>query len=208
MFLLQASKNKLTLLKREPLTSGSVNAYPVRFTFSPDWEGLTRTAVFRYGGGEAVSVLLDGTDQCTIPWEVLTSHGCRLAVGVYGKLGEDVALPTVWAGLGTVLAGAAPGEDARPPTPELWRQELDRKGDKLDYTAAGGLGLYAGDKLLSAVPVPGGGGGGAADHRALSNRDADGQHPVSSITGLREALERIPEPVEPLTNEELEEMLQ
>ena len=206
MFLLQASKNKLTLLSREPLTSGSVNAYLVRFAFSPDWEGLTRTAVFRYGGGEAVSVLLDGTDQCTIPWEVLTSHGARLDVGVYGKLGEDVALPTVWAGLGTVLAGAAPGDDARPPTPELWRQELDRKGDNLDYDGLN-LRLRSGEKVLSEVQVTGGS-GGAADHRALSNRDADGQHPVSSITGLREALERIPEPVEPLTNEELEEMLQ
>ena len=206
MFLLQASKNKLTLLSREPLTSGSVNAYLVRFAFSPDWEGLTRTAVFRYGGGEAVSVLLDGTDQCAIPWEVLTSHGARLDVGVYGKLGEDVALPTVWAGLGTVLAGAAPGDDARPPTPELWRQELDRKGDNLDYDGLN-LRLRSGEKVLSEVQVTGGS-GGAADHRALSNRDADGQHPVSSITGLREALERIPEPVEPLTNEELEEMLQ
>ena len=206
MFLLQASKNKLTLLSREPLTSGSVNAYLVRFAFSPDWEGLTRTAVFRYGGGEAVSVLLDGTDQCTIPWEVLTSHGARLDVGVYGKLGEDVALPTVWANLGTVLAGAAPGDDARPPTPELWRQELDQKGDNLDYDGLN-LRLRSGEKVLSEVQVTGGS-GGAADHRALSNRDADGQHPVSSITGLREALERIPEPVEPLTNEELEEMLQ
>ena len=206
MFLLQASKNKLTLLSREPLTSGSVNAYLVRFAFSPDWEGLTRTAVFRYGGGEAVSVLLDGTDQCAIPWEVLTSHGARLDVGVYGKLGEDVALPTVWAGLGTVLAGAAPGDDARPPTPELWRQELDQKGDNLDYDGLN-LRLRSGEKVLSEVQVTGGS-GGAADHRALSNRDADGQHPVSSITGLREALERIPEPVEPLTNEELEEMLQ
>ena len=206
MFLLQASKNKLTLLSREPLTSGSVNAYLVRFAFSPDWEGLTRTAVFRYGGGEAVSVLLDGTDQCAIPWEVLTSHGARLDVGVYGKLGEDVALPTVWANLGTVLAGAAPGDDARPPTPELWRQELDRKGDNLDYDGLN-LRLRSGEKVLSEVQVTGGS-GGAADHRALSNRDADGQHPVSSITGLREALERIPEPVEPLTNEELEEMLQ
>ena len=206
MFILYADKNRLILRQREPLTSGSVNAYLVRFAFSPDWEGLTRTAVFRYGGGEAVSVLLDGTDQCTIPWEVLTSHGARLDVGVYGKLGEDVALPTVWANLGTVLAGAAPGDDARPPTPELWRQELDQKGDNLDYDGLN-LRLRSGEKVLSEVQVTGGS-GGAADHRALSNRDADGQHPVSSITGLREALERIPEPVEPLTNEELEEMLQ
>jgi len=34
-----------------------------------------------------------------------------------------------------------------------------------------------------------GGGGGVTDHRALSGREASGQHPMSAITGLSEALE-------------------
>lgn len=100
------------------------------------------------------------------------------------------------------------GEDARPPTPELWEQQLAGKGDSLGYTYNGELGLYSGDKLLSSVHIESGGAeGGTTDHRRLSNRDAAEQHPITSISGLEKELNRIPEPVEALTNTELEEML-
>lgn len=157
MFLLQVGKNKLTVHGHEPLTSGSVNTNAVRFSFSEDWAGLTRTAVFRNGNGAPVSVLLDDSDQCLIPWEVLTSHGQTLGAGVFGTRGEELVLPTVWASLGTILEGVRPGEDARPPTPDLWEQALDGKGDTLEYDGLN-LSLMSGDKLLSSVPIAGGGG--------------------------------------------------
>lgn len=206
-FILYADKNKLTVRKRGLVTSGSVNVYPVCFAFSSDWDGLTHTAVFR-ADGEPVSVLLDDSNQCGIPWEVLVRPGVQLHVGVYGTKGEDIVLPTIWAGLGQILPGAAPGKDAQPPTPDLWEQELAGRGNKLDYTPDGDLGLYADETLLSAVPVVGGGGeGGTSDHRALSHRDAEQQHPIGAIAGLSEELNRIPEPVEALTNEDLEDLL-
>ena len=155
MFAMYADKTKLTVRQKELLTNGSINIYTVRFTFSKDWDGLERMAVFR-GSGETRSVLLDETGKCKVPWEVLQTHGGHLAAGVYGVLGENVILPTIWADLGRIFRGTAPGEDAQPPTPSLWRQELDQKGDSLCYTEDGELGLYAGDKLLSCVPVMGG----------------------------------------------------
>ena len=94
------------------------------------------------------------------------------------------------------------------PLPEDWQEALDGKGDTLAYTEEGELGLYSGDKLLSSVPIEGGSGeGGTTDHRRLSHRDALDQHPIASISGLEKELNRIPEPVEALTNTELEEML-
>ena len=45
------------------------------------------------------------------------------------------------------------------------------------------------------------------DHRVLTHRDAAEQHPITAIAGLKAELDRIPEPVEALTNTELEEML-
>lgn len=48
---------------------------------------------------------------------------------------------------------------------------------------------------------------GRLDHRALSGRECEGQHPVSAIEGLKNALDRIPEPAEAMTNFELEELL-
>lgn len=206
MFELYAEKTRLAVREREPLTSGSVNAYQARFTFSEEWAGLEKTAVFR-AGRETVSMLLDETGTCAIPREVLQKPGVRLEAGVYGTQGLKMVLPTVWADLGYICTGAAPAGELFPPTPELWRQELGRKGDRLDYTQEGKLGLYAGETLLSAVNASGGGEGGTADHRFLSNRDAEDQHPIKAISGLEEEIKRIPAPVEPLTNEDLEEML-
>ena len=202
MFELYADKTKLLLRQREQLTSGAVKVHRVRFQFSADWEGLSRTAVFR-AAGVRVPVLLGTSGECEIPWEVLQRPGCRLEAGVYGT-GADgkTVLPTAWTRLGPILEGAAPGE-VRPPTPELWEQALAGKGDTLGYTEEGYLGLYSGEKLLSAVPVAGGGG----DHRLLSHRDAEDQHPIPAIQGLEEELRRIPAPMESLTNEELEEIL-
>lgn len=165
MFRLYADKNKLSLLEREPVTSGSVNVYEARFEFSEDWAELERVAVFQ-AGGTAREVLLDAGGECVVPWEVLTEKirranpHVRLQAGVYGKRSGKIVLPTVWADLGAILEGVPTnGEGARPPTPELWEQELARKGDRLDYTEAGELGLFSGNKLLNAVPVSGGGGG-------------------------------------------------
>ena len=152
MFVLYADKNRLTVLQKESVTSGSVNVYPAQFKFSPDWDGLTAAAVFQTGG-EPVSVLLDESGRCMIPPEALSRPMRHLMAGGWGVREGRVVLPTVWADLGVVLPGAAPGPDVTPPTPELWRQELAGKGDRLQYTLDGGLGLYAGERLLASVPV-------------------------------------------------------
>ena len=159
MFQFYADKNNLTVRQKETVTSGSVNVCEARFEFSPDWEDLERTAVFR-GGGEPVSVRLDGSGVCQIPWEVLARSGVHLYAGVWGGREGEVLLPTVWADCGFILTGVTHGAEAQPPTPDLWRQELAAKGDTLEYTWDGALGLYAGKKLLSAIPLSGGGGGG------------------------------------------------
>lgn len=158
MFELYAAKNQLCVRRREPVTSGSVNVYRVVFGFSEDWEGLVKTAVFR-AGGVGASVALGAFGECPIPWEVLEHPGVRLEAGVYGTRGGEIVLPTIWVDLGYVETGAAPGDEARPPTPELWEQELAKKGDALRYTENGKLGLFSGERLLSAVTVSGGGGG-------------------------------------------------
>lgn len=64
--------------------------------------------------------------------------------------------------------------------------------------------------FVAAALSDGGGPGGPhppSDHRVLTNRDAADQHPMAAITGLADAVRRIPPPVEALTNLELEELL-
>lgn len=156
MFILYANKNQLAVRKREPVTSGSVNVYEVRFEFSPDWQGLTRKAVFR-GSGKTLTVLLDDSGECAVPWEALTDHGGTLMAGVFGAR-DETALPTVWANLGTILEGVpGDGTGTKPPTPDVLEQELAGKGDTLAYDGLN-LSLKSGEKTLSTVEVTGGGG--------------------------------------------------
>ena len=113
MFVLYANKTQLMVRQYEPVTSGSVNVYRVRFEFSPEWNSMTRKAVF-IGGGTQVSVALDETGECDIPWEVLTKHGGHLLVGVYGTTG-DATLPTTRVSLGKILQGVTVDSDPSKP---------------------------------------------------------------------------------------------
>lgn len=115
MFILCANKNKLTVRQKEMLTSGSVNTYEVLFETSHEWDSLARTAVFK-AGSESYSVLLDKSNTCVIPWEVLVKPNVNLFAGIYGVQGETVVLPTVWANLGTIFEGATPGREGTKPS--------------------------------------------------------------------------------------------
>lgn len=130
MFELYAHKSLLAIREREPLVSGAVDMVQARFGFSEEWEGLSRTVVFQ-AEGRSWELCLDDDCTCHIPWEALSEHDRELSVGVYGTLDGRRVLPTVWAKLGTIREGASPGEAARPPTPDLWEQELAKKQDKL-----------------------------------------------------------------------------
>ncbi|MDE7261315.1 MAG: collagen-like protein, partial [Oscillospiraceae bacterium] len=134
MFQFYADKNQLSLQQREPLTSGSVNVFPVRFDFSPEWDGLTRTAVFR-AGGSSRSAVLDETGACTVPWEVLLQSGVHLWAGVYGVRDGSTVLPTVWADCGYILEGAKPGGEIKLPTPDVYQQLLAETQEAREETA-------------------------------------------------------------------------
>lgn len=124
MILLSANKNFLLCTSRELLTSGSVNVNEVQFQFSPDWDGLNRTAVFQVGD-DATSIILDSDNKCFIPWEALQTPKRTLYVGVYGtNVNGDIVLPTIWASLGEIKCGTTHGEEPEPPTPDLYDQIL------------------------------------------------------------------------------------
>lgn len=109
MFVLYADKTQLTVRQKEPVASGSSNAYEVQFEFSPEWEELEKTAVFRAGCAGRSVVLTGGS--CAVPREVLREPGYFLMAGVCGGLGEDLIMPTVWANLGLIQEGAGREED-------------------------------------------------------------------------------------------------
>ena len=133
MFLLSAGKSNLNVLQKGIITSGSINVYEVKFQFDNDWDGLDRIAVFRVGK-KSVSITLDESNSCKIPWECVCENdiGKEVQVGVYGMLDTTVVLPTVWAGLGKIKEGVCLGNTALPPTPSIAEQILAQVLDARD----------------------------------------------------------------------------
>lgn len=110
MIICQVTGAAITVVQNELLTTGMVQAVPVRFCFSPQWAALDHTAVFT-AGTVSVSCLLGEDNQCFIPWECLTRAGEYLRVGVYGTRGEKMVLPTVSCLLGPICTGTQPEEN-------------------------------------------------------------------------------------------------
>ena len=143
----------------ELLTAGMSKAVTVQFVFSPEWDGLTKTAVFS-NGKTTVDVLAANWDGDTVPvpHEVLAVPGRHARVGVYGADESGVVLPTVWVSLGKVQPGADPSGDASAdPSLPVWQQLQQQIGDLDD------LKTYNKGNLVAAINEArqsGGGSGG------------------------------------------------
>ena len=144
----------------ELLTAGMAKAVTVQFVFSPEWDGLTKTAVFS-NGKTTVDVLeanWDG-DTVPVPHEVLAVPGRHARVGVYGADESGVVLPTVWVSLGKVQPGADPSGDASAdPSLPVWAQLQKQIGDLDDLKTYNKGNLV--DAINEARSSGGSGGGG------------------------------------------------
>ena len=144
----------------ELLTAGMSKAVTVQFVFSPEWDGLTKTAVFS-NGKTTVDVLAANWDGDTvpIPHEVLAVPGRHARVGVYGADESGVVLPTVWVSLGKVQPGADPSGDASAdPSLPVWAQLQKQIGDLDDLKTYNKGNLV--DAINEARSSGGSGGGG------------------------------------------------
>lgn len=144
----------------ELLTAGMSKAVTVQFVFSPEWDGLTKTAVFS-NGKTTVDVLAANWDGDTVPvpHEVLAVPGRHARVGVYGADESGVVLPTVWVSLGKVQPGADPSGDASAdPSLPIWAQLQKQIGDLDDLQTYNKGNLV--DAINEASSSGGSGGGG------------------------------------------------
>lgn len=140
----------------ELLTAGMAKAVTVQFVFSPEWDGLTKTAVFS-NGKTTVDVLAASWDGDTVPvpHEVLAVPGRHARVGVYGADESGVVLPTVWVSLGKVQPGADPsGDETADPSLPVWQQLQQQIGDLDD------LKTYNKGNLVAAINEARNSGGG------------------------------------------------
>lgn len=96
------------------LTSGSVNAFTVKFSFSEEWDGLDLYAIFESSSSAVYEILLDDSKTCFIPWETLQDSSGVIRVGAYGKKkGEEyydnILIRSSWVSLSEVSLGVPMG---------------------------------------------------------------------------------------------------
>ena len=182
----------------EQFTSGRVGAR-IKFSFSSEWAGLSKTAVFT--NGDTTIDVLNVADEITIPHEVLAISGKKLKVGVYGyTVGDngniEIAIPTVYADLGKVVKGADPsGDESTEPSLPVWAQTQALIGNLSELETEAKNNLVA--AINEAAQTGSGGGstveldttltqsGKAADAKAVGDALAGKQNTISDLEAIR-----------------------
>lgn len=79
--------NQRLYLEPPETAEGTREYLKAEFSFSEEWDGMTKTAFFRGADGENHPKLLED-DTCTVPAEALTAPG-RVGVSVSGDARRD-----------------------------------------------------------------------------------------------------------------------
>jgi len=126
MQLYEMQVNKTAVFGTAPvrIPRGIIGAV-VKLSFSAEWEGLTKTAVFR--AGEVTKDVADIQDAVVIPAECTREEGELLQLGIYGVDAQGtVAIPTLWASIGRITEAADPsGDETTDPSLPVWAQVLE-----------------------------------------------------------------------------------
>ena len=121
MLKINVSTAEAVITETELITSGR-KGLKCAFSFSSDWSGLQKIAVFQ-GVATRDIALLSG-NEVVVPAECIAKAQFPLKIGVYGaKPDGTIAIPTIWANFGKVLPGTKPS--AIPPdeiTPDVVAQ--------------------------------------------------------------------------------------
>ena len=100
--------------------SDSVNYLTAEFNFdSSDWDNTTKTATFR-NNGRVYTVILDASNKCTVPWEII-SNG-KMKVSVYGDGANDYRITADAVEVSILASGFSEGEESQQPTPTQYEQ--------------------------------------------------------------------------------------
>ena len=142
--------NKQTLNRSDDEfpASGSKEYLTAKFTFSDDWNGTTKTAVFSRNS-LVFNQILDENGECKVPHDIIVSNGAVISVfGTYGT--KRITTTPLFVRIDS--SGYIEGNTPEPPTPTVYEQiigKLDEvkadipnvpgwalEHDKPEYTAA------------------------------------------------------------------------
>ena len=139
-----------------PVTD-TVNQYLCQFEFSEDWDDLNKVVVFKnVSYNIAKEVYLNTTNECYIPWEVLSNSG-EIFLEVIGTevRGEvvTVRIPSTLLGFKwQIQEGLLDVSANTSPTPDLFEQFISSvREDSLAATTARDEAIIARDVVLQSV---------------------------------------------------------
>lgn len=105
---LQLENQLLTLLNQEIIASGDANIDKCTFSFSKEWDGFVKTAVFYQNKNNVQYAVLGNDDTCMIPAAAMARPG-RMYIGVFGI--KDTAVFTSTLVTIDIHEGAVSGEN-------------------------------------------------------------------------------------------------
>ncbi len=119
------TKQTLTRSDNEAPASGSVEYLEAKFTFSGDWEGTTKTAVFTRNS-LVFNQLLDNDGVCKVPHDIIVANGA--AISVFGTDGtKRITTNPLFVRIN--LSGYKDGITPEPPTPTVYEQIIEKLDD-------------------------------------------------------------------------------
>lgn len=129
----QCIDQAIGFLNTPVISSGNVNYDTITFDFCSKWDGFAKTAIFYRTKDEVYYGILDETNSCIIPREVLTEKG-TFYIGVFGSK-DDVTITS--AVLAYKVQEGAITENTKPsdPTPDIYDQLIAKYAEynsKLD----------------------------------------------------------------------------
>lgn len=137
------------------ITAGTVGL-PIEFSFDNQWEGLSKTAVFKAGCTEMIVENLEV--ETTVPWEATANPNVWLSIGVYGVNADgSVAIPTIWANVCVISDGANPdGDVSTAPTLPVWQRLWNSIGNLLGLTTNAKGNLVEAINEVNSIALAGG----------------------------------------------------
>lgn len=121
---LDVAEQTLRLVSKQNIVADSLNYLTCKFTFSSEWDGIPKTAVFISPTDAIYTVILEN-DECEVPWEVIQSPSFQISV--YG--GDRITANLITVNVSP--SGYMEGDVSQEPTPDVYTQILN-KLDKVD----------------------------------------------------------------------------
>ena len=132
--------NQLLVEAAQPfVVASSVDYLSAAFEFSSEWKNCTNTAIFKDAFGDVFSVLLDESNSCTVPWEVIKCP--YFTVSVFGICNSQ-RITTNEVFVKVERCGYAKGQTPEDPTPTVYETIINAL-EEATGGEGGGTGLSA-----------------------------------------------------------------